>query len=129
MASKGYDQIGVADTTQPGLMPGESDVYDDGTLRIEHDSYLVTFNGRVLFLPPKEFLILSSLSRSIGRMVESEALWRYAWGQETEFNSRTLRVHICTLRRKIEPMGLNIRHVASVGYCLFWFHQQFKPKS
>jgi len=102
-------------------------VYDDGTLRIEHDSYLVTFNGRVLFLPPKEFLILSGLSRNIGRTVESETLWRYAWGEEAPFNSKTLRVHICTLRRKIEPMGLNIRHVAPVGYCLFWFHQQFKP--
>jgi DNA-binding response OmpR family regulator len=107
----------------------DANVYDDGTLRIEHDSYLVTFNGRVLFLPPKEFLILSGLSRSIGRMVESETLWRYGWGLEAEFNSKTLRVHICTLRRKIEPMGLNIRHVASIGYCLFWFHQQFKPKS
>jgi DNA-binding response OmpR family regulator len=117
------------DVNQPGIIHSDADVYDDGTLRIEYDSFLVTFNGRVLFLPPKEFLILSGLSRSIGHMVESNTLWRYAWGQGVPFNSRTLRVHICTLRRKIEPMGLNIRHVASVGYCLFWFHQQYKPKS
>ncbi len=116
-------EINRSQSTQP-----DPDVYDDGTLRVEHNSFYVTFNGRVLFLPPKEFLILSCLSRNIGRMVESEALWHYAWEPDSEFNSRTLRVHICTLRRKIEPMGLNIRHVASIGYCLFWFHQQFKPK-
>lgn len=110
------------------VVQSQPDMYDDGTLRIEHGSYLVTFNGRVLFLPPKEFLILSGLSRNIGRMVESETLWRYGWGNEAQFNSGTLRVHICALRRKIEPMGLNIRNVASLGYCLFWCHQQFMPK-
>src|SRR5512136_2663744 len=105
----------TTDLNRPETNRPDPDVYDDGTLRIEHDSYLVSFNGHVLFLPPKEFLILSALSRSMGHMVESETIWRYAWGQEATFNSKTLRVHICTLRRKIEPMGLNIRHVASVG--------------
>jgi DNA-binding response OmpR family regulator len=102
----------------------DPDVFDDGTLRIEHNSHYVAFKGRVLFLPPKEFLILSGLSRKIGRRVESETLWRYVWGDEAPFNSKTLRVHICTLRRKIEPMGLKIRSLATMGYCLFWIHQQ-----
>ncbi len=109
------------------VIHADPDVYDDGSLRIEHNSFHVTFEGRVLFLPPKEFLILSGLSRAIGHMVPSEALWSYVWDKEEEFNSAALRVHICNLRRKIMPLGLNIRNVASLGYCLFWIRQQIQP--
>jgi DNA-binding response OmpR family regulator len=104
------------------------DVYDDGYLRIEHDFYYVSFNGQVLFLTPKEFLILSGLSRTIGRMAPSKSLWRYAWGEKEAFNSKTLRVHVCNLRRKIMPLGLNIRSMTSLGYCLFWIHKQIRTQ-
>jgi two-component system, OmpR family, response regulator len=99
-------------------------IYDDGCLRIEHDSFYVSFNSRTLFLPPKEFLILSSLSCTIGRMEPSEVLWRHVWGDEEAFNSGALRVHICNLRKKIIPMGMNIRSVAKTGYCLYWMSQE-----
>jgi DNA-binding response OmpR family regulator len=105
------------------------DFYDDGHLRIEHNAYYVSFNGQVLFLTPKEFLILSGLSRTIGRMVPSKSLWRYAWGEKEAFNSKTLRVHVCNLRRKIAPLGLNIRSMTSLGYCLFWIQRQINPRS
>jgi two-component system OmpR family response regulator len=108
------------------VIPPDPDVYDDGSLRIEHNSFHVAFEGRVLFLPPKEFLILSGLSRAIGRMVRSEALWRYVWSETEEFNPAALRVHICNLRRKLMPLGLNIKSVASVGYCLFWISKQIQ---
>ena len=114
--------------TPSEVIHADADVYDDGYLRIEHNSYYVTFDGRVLFLPPKEFLILSCLSRSIGRMVPSETLWRYVWSEHEEFNPAALRVHICGLRRKIMPLGMNIRSVASKGYCLFWIRQQIQPE-
>jgi DNA-binding response OmpR family regulator len=104
------------------------DVYDDGCLRIEHNAYYVSFNGQVLFLTPKEFLILSGLSRTIGRMVPSKSLWRYAWGEKEDFNSQTLRIHVCNLRRKIALLGLNIRSMASLVYCLFWICQQLQLK-
>jgi DNA-binding response OmpR family regulator len=111
------------------VIPGDSDVYDDGCLRIEHNSYYVAFNGRVLFLPPKEFLILSGLSRAIGRMVPSKTLWQYAWGREETLNARTLRAHVCNLRRKIIPLGLNIRSTPLLGYRLFWIRQQIRQES
>jgi two-component system, OmpR family, response regulator RegX3 len=103
-------------------------VYDDGSLHIEHDSYYVTIDGQILSLPPKEFLLLSGLSRNIGRMAPSDVLWRHAWKGKKAFNSKTLRVHICNLRSKIEPLGLNIRSIAALGYCLFWVRQQIQTK-
>lgn len=117
----------VMNRTKPEVIQSDPDVYDDGCLRIEHNSFHVTFEGRVLFLPPKEFLILSGLSRAIGRMLPSGTLWLYVWGKGEEFNPSALRVHICNLRRKIMPLGLNIKSMASKGYCLFWIRQQIKP--
>jgi DNA-binding response OmpR family regulator len=120
-------KLGGTNDARSEVIHADADVYDDGCLRIEHNSYYVTFNGRVLFLPPKEFLILSCLSRAIGRMVPSEMLWRYVWSEDEEFNPAALRVHICSLRRKITPLGMNIRSMASKGYCLFWIRQQILP--
>jgi DNA-binding response OmpR family regulator len=116
-------KLSETNRTRTEVIHADADVYDDGCLRIEHSSYYVTFDGRVLFLPPKEFLILSGLSRSMGRMVPSEMLWRYAWNGNEEFNPAALRVHICSLRRKIVPLGMNIKSMASIGYCLFWMRQ------
>jgi DNA-binding response OmpR family regulator len=106
------------------IIQADADFYDDGYLRIEHNSYYVTFGGQVLYLPPKEFLIFSGLSRTIGRFVPSEKLWRYVWPESEDFNPAALRVHICGLRRKIMPMGMNIKSMASIGYCLFWIERQ-----
>jgi DNA-binding response OmpR family regulator len=48
------------------------DVYDDGHLRIEHDSYYVSMQGTPVCLSRKEFLILSGLARRFGRIVPSD---------------------------------------------------------
>jgi two-component system alkaline phosphatase synthesis response regulator PhoP len=96
----------------------EPDVYDDGFLRIEHDSYYVSCNGTVLFLPRKEFLILSRLARNVDRIVPQQALWEYAWGEHEPLKPATLRVYIYHLRKKLLPFGLSIKRLISVGYRL-----------
>jgi len=101
-----------------GCIPAEDDVYDDGYLRVEHKFYYVSCGGTVLFLPRKEFLILSRLARGINRIVPSEALWEHVWGPNTPFSAGTLRVYISHLRRKLQPHGLAIKSLISVGYCL-----------
>ena len=110
--SASWDQAGL------GHIPAEDDVYDDGYLRIEHKSYYVSCGGTVLFLPRKEFLILSRLARGINRIVSSEALWEHVWGRSAPYSAGTLRVYISHLRRKLQPHGLAIKSLISVGYCL-----------
>ena len=95
----------------------ETNVYDDGFLRIEHANYYVACGGRRVSLPLKEFLILSRLARIPERVVTSEQIWRYAWG-ETSFNSLSLRVHIHRLRRTFRQFGIRIESMVGVGYCL-----------
>jgi DNA-binding response OmpR family regulator len=97
------------------LEPG---VYDDGFLRIEHNSYYVSCHGTSLYLPRKEFLILSRLARSVDRIVPTQVLWVYAWGAHEPCNPATLRVYIYHLRQKLQPFGIRIKSLISVGYCL-----------
>ncbi|HEX8844796.1 MAG TPA: helix-turn-helix domain-containing protein [Pyrinomonadaceae bacterium] len=95
-----------------------ADIYDDGYLRVEHDNYYIACGGRPLRLPLKEFLIISRLVRNIERLVTSEELWRYAWGERAAFNAQSLHVHIYRLRHKLAPFGLQIETKVHVGYCL-----------
>ena len=52
----------VADGSMTAALHPDQDVYDDGFLRVEHNSYYVSCNGTALLLPRKEFLILSRLA-------------------------------------------------------------------
>jgi DNA-binding response OmpR family regulator len=95
------------------------DVYDDGHLHIEHSFYFASIDESVLTLTRKEFLLLSILARCIEeRIVPSELLWKQIWGPDEAFNSQTLRVHLCNLRKKILPFGLNVKSMVGVGYSL-----------
>lgn len=95
----------------------EANVYDDGYLRVEHDSYYVACEGKRISLPLKEFLVFSRLVRSADRVVPSEEIWRAGWG-DSPFNSLSLRVHIHRLRQTFRPFGLRIESMVGVGYCL-----------
>ena len=103
----------------PGAVPQpDTDVYDDGFLRIEHNSYYISCDGIPLVLPRKEFLILSRLARNIGRTVPMQVLWDHVWGKGMPLNAGTLRVYISHLQQKLLPFGLNIRTLITVGYYL-----------
>jgi DNA-binding response OmpR family regulator len=107
--------------TEPGadIFGGVGEgVYDDGLLRVEHGNYYASLRGRSLRMPRKEFLILSRLARNPDRVVPSEEIWRYAWGEGAPYNSDSLHVHIYRVRRSIEPAGLHIEAMVNVGYRL-----------
>jgi DNA-binding response OmpR family regulator len=92
--------------------------YDDGRLRVEHDNYYASCDGHAVRLPRAEFLLLSRLALNAGRVVESEELWRHAWGGGKPYNAESLHVHIYRLRRRLEPFGPRIETMVNVGYCL-----------
>ena len=102
----------------PSAGQDERDVFDNGVLRVEHDNYYVSLQGRQLRLPRKEFLIISRLTRNFDRIVPSEEIWRYAWGEHAPFNSESLHVHMYRLRRRLEPAGLYVDTMVNVGYRL-----------
>ena len=93
-------------------------VYDDGYLRVEHDTYYVACNGTPIELPRTEFLIFSRLARTPNRIVTASDLWSSVWGSEKPLNSESLHVYIYRLRAKLGSFGLQIDTMVNVGYRL-----------
>jgi DNA-binding response OmpR family regulator len=113
--------MSVKETTIAGTQSSihmSEEVYDDGYLRVEHQNYYVSCAGDSLKLPRTEFLIMSRLARSAGRIVTAEDLWTCAWGQEKPLNSESLHVHIYRLRNKLLPYDVTIDTMVNVGYKL-----------
>ena len=93
-------------------------VYDDGYLRIEHDNYYVSCGGQTVNLPRTEFMILSRLARTPGRIVGNAELWEYVWGSRKPVNPESLHVYIYRLRNKLANCRLSIETMVNVGYRL-----------
>jgi DNA-binding response OmpR family regulator len=104
--------------TNANLAVVEDDVYDDGYLRVEHDNYYIACGGQSLKLARTEFLIISRLARSPGRIVTAEDLWQHAWGDAKPLNTESLHVYIYRLRNKLAPFRLQVDTMVNVGYRL-----------
>ena len=90
-----------------------------GALRLDQESRSVTFNGSSLNLTPSEFNLLLSLMSNPGRVFSrSEPLLKLQ-GSTFEGVERTIDVHICNLRNKIEKNPTKptyIETIFGVGY-------------
>jgi DNA-binding response OmpR family regulator len=93
-------------------------VYDDGYLRLEHENYYVSCGGQSINLARTEFLILSRLVRTPGRIVTTAELWEYVWGTAKPVNAESLHVYIYRLRNKFAHCRLSIDTMVNVGYRL-----------
>jgi two-component system, OmpR family, KDP operon response regulator KdpE len=75
-------------------------VFDD--LSIDVARREVRQGGRDVHLTPTEFAILEILARNAGKPVSSREIARRAWASG-EATPDTVRVHVGSLRRKLEP--------------------------
>ena len=73
-------------------------------------------NGKELPLTPKEFEILRLLISHPGLVFSRGQIQDQVWGMEYLGETRTLDVHIRTLRQKLGPCGEYIETVRGVGY-------------
>ncbi len=73
-------------------------------------------NGRPVTLTHKEFELLSLLIQSPGIVFTREQLLREVWGYTFDAESRTLDVHVRTLRQKLGECGSCIETVRGSGY-------------
>lgn len=77
---------------------------------------VLMFNGALVTLSPVEERLALLLSDRFGSVVGRDVLMRGAWDELPSRNA--LDVHMLRLRRRIEPLGLEIRTVRSRGYLL-----------
>ncbi|MBQ1522575.1 MAG: response regulator transcription factor, partial [Erysipelotrichaceae bacterium] len=78
----------------------------------------VTVNGEQVDLTLKEFDLLQCLMSNPGIVFSREQLLEKVWGTNYLGESRTIDVHIGTLRSKLGEYGNDIRTVHGVGYSL-----------
>jgi two-component system, OmpR family, KDP operon response regulator KdpE len=98
-----------------------ADVLQVGPIRIDQPRHEVTVEGRDVHLTPMEFKLLVEFARNPGRVLTHRHLLREVWESNAADQSHNLRVHVASLRRKLEadpaqPQWLVTE--AGVGYRL-----------
>ena len=87
-----------------------------GDITLDPSRHTVTAGGRVISLTLKEYDLLKLLLESNGQVFTREALLSAVWGSDFIGESRTVDVHIGTLRTKLGNAGVQIQTVRGVGY-------------
>ena len=87
-------------------------------LRMDLEKRQVTADGNACELTFKEFELLRLFLQNAGIVMQREAIMSKIWGTDYEGESRTLDMHIKTLRQKIGDYGNRIKTVRNVGYRL-----------
>lgn len=87
------------------------------TLTINPQTREVSDKNQIIDLTFKEYELLMYLIENESRVVSRDELLNHIWGYEYDGESRTLDIHINTLRQKLGKVGADcIRTVRSVGY-------------
>ncbi|WP_343004839.1 response regulator transcription factor [Collinsella sp. 1033st1_E11_1033SCRN_220408] len=95
-----------------------SDVMNLGPLSLSPSRHEVSLEGKLLNLTVREFDLLSFLMRSPGVVFNRETLLQRVWGWDFDGGSRTVDVHVQTLRQKLGDHAELIETVRGVGYRL-----------
>lgn len=95
-----------------------SDVMNLGPLSLSPSRHEVSLDGETLSLTVREFDLLSFLMRSPGVVFNRETLLQRVWGWDFDGGSRTVDVHVQTLRQKLGDHADLIETVRGVGYRL-----------
>lgn len=92
--------------------------YTVGRLTVIPDAHRVLVDGEQVQLTRKEYDILILLMKSGDLVVTRERLLSEVWGYAFEGESRTVDVHIRTLRQKLGPAGGYVETIRGVGYSI-----------
>lgn len=100
------------------VAPETSDLITYKKMTLALSERTVTVSGKPVTLTYKEFEILRLLSENRGKVLTRDTLMNRVWGTEFEGESRTVDVHIRTLRQKLGEAAEYIETVRNVGYKL-----------
>ena len=87
-----------------------------GDLYVSPAKHIVKVQGKEVILTFKEFEMLDLLIENIGIVFTRDQLLTKIWGYAFDGESRTVDVHIRSLRQKLGPCGSIIETVRGIGY-------------
>ena len=94
----------------------KGEVHEYGGIQVYPDSRRVTVNGSEVSLTSKEFDLLTALISQPEKVCTRSQLLSTVWGYISDGESRTVDVHIKTLRQKLGEAGKLIETVRGMGY-------------
>lgn len=89
-----------------------------GNVALSSARHEVTVDGRPISLTLREFDLLAYLMERPGIVCTRESLLQHVWGWDFDGGSRTVDVHVQTLRSKLDGSDAVIETVRGVGYRL-----------
>ncbi len=95
-----------------------------GGVALDDTKHLVTVAGREITLTLKEYDLLKLLMENPDRVFSRDQLLASVWDAENVGETRTVDVHIGTLRTKLGAGGAAIQTVRGVGYRMEADHEQ-----
>ncbi|MDO4197824.1 MAG: response regulator transcription factor [Erysipelotrichaceae bacterium] len=98
--------------------PEEIKIIEMDELILNNEKHKVSIGDEDLDLTYKEYELLQYLLINKGIVLEREQIMENVWGTLYVGESRTLDMHIKTLRQKLKDYGSRIRTVRNVGYVI-----------
>lgn len=92
------------------------DIMKAGDLEIDTKKHEVTAAGEVVNLTLKEYELLKRLMKNPNIVMTRDCLLEDIWGYDFDGETRTVDVHVRTLRQKLGTCGERIETVRGVGY-------------
>jgi len=96
-------------------MPSQMHV---GSIILDNERHSVLVGDKNISLTYKEFELLRYLMNNEGIVLTRESIMQAVWGMDYEGESRTVDVHIKTIRQKFGEFGRQIRTIRGVGYSI-----------
>lgn len=90
--------------------------YRSGSLTVIPSRHLVQVDGQAIILTLKEYELLCRLLSEPGTVFTRSRLLDEIWGYTFDGESRTVDVHIRTLRQKLGQAGAGIQTIRGIGY-------------
>ena len=87
-----------------------------GSITMDNDKHIVEVNGEAVQLTLKEYEMLRVLLENKGIVLSRDVLLERAWGYDFDVETRTVDVHIRTLRQKLGDGGRYVETIRGVGY-------------
>lgn len=100
-------------------MLSASSVTINGGLRVDYVGGCAYLENQELHLTPIEFKLLCLLSKNVGKVLTHTFITQHIWGRSWDNDVASLRVHMATLRKKLEPNADSPQYIQThigVGY-------------
>lgn len=96
----------------------ENMIYSFDIIRLDDEKHMVFVKDEYVELTYKEYELLKLLLANAGIVTTRDRILDRIWGTDFEGESRTLDMHVKTLRQKLKAGGALIKTVRNVGYIM-----------